>query len=209
MKQQSEIAERIKNKAHDLFMQYGIRTVSMDDIATSLGISKKTIYQYFKDKDALTEAVISTVCENDVCICERDKKLAENAVHEIFLVLDFLEEMFKGMNPSVLFDLQKYHPVSFSKFLTHKDEYLFSMIKSNLQRGVEEELYRTEIDIDVLAKYRLESIMIPFNPMFMKTMNVNIAAITKEITLHYLYGLVTPAGYKLIMKYKNRKSKKK
>lgn len=200
---------RIKEKAHTLFMQYGLRSVSMDDIATSLGISKKTIYHFYADKDALVDDVIATELLNDECICERDKQAAENAIHEIFLAIDFIVEMFKGMNPTVFFDMQKYYPKSYVRFAKHKDEFLYNVVRKNLVAGVEEGLYRPELKIDILARFRVEAIMLPFNPNFYGKLKENLGVIEEEITLHFLHGLLTPKGYKLAQKYQAKRIKSK
>lgn len=204
-----DIADRIKAKAHALYMQYGLRSVSMDDIAKELGVSKKTIYQSYADKDALVDEVMLSVFEQDRICCERDKANAENAVHEIFLAIDFIVEMFKTMNPAVLYDLQKFHPASFERFVTHKDNFLYNIILQNLKKGIAEELYRTDLKIEILARFRVESMMLPFNPNFQQKMKTNIAQIEEEITIHFLFGLVTPKGYKLATKYQQQKTKSK
>ncbi len=204
----NDTAERIKQKAHLLFMQYGLRSVSMDDIANGLGISKKTIYNFYADKDALVDDIISAELQRDELICHRDCMTAENAIHEIFLAIDFVVEMFKGMNPSVIFDLQKYHPTSYLRFAKHKDEFLFNVIKSNLKRGMEEELYRPNLNINILARYRVETIMLPFNPDFHSKLKENLGKIEEEIAFNFLYGLVTPKGYKLATKYQEKRNKK-
>jgi TetR/AcrR family transcriptional regulator, cholesterol catabolism regulator len=208
MQEVNEIGGRIKQKAHGLFMQYGLRSVSMDDIATGLGMSKKTIYQFYADKDTLVDEVMAAVFENDMICCERDRNASENAIHEIFLAIDFIVEMFKNMNPSVLYDLQKFHPASFVRFVKHKDEYLFSIVKNNLKRGIEEELYRADLKVDILARFRVESMMMPFNLEFQQKTGKNLALIEEEITLHFLYGLVSPKGYKMILKYQEKRNNK-
>jgi AcrR family transcriptional regulator len=89
-----EIKDRILEKAHEMFMRYGIRSVSMDDIAAQLGVSKKTLYQYYTDKEELVNAVLSGVLEGNRNQCLADKKKADNAVHEIFLAFEMVQEMF-------------------------------------------------------------------------------------------------------------------
>ena len=202
-----ETKQRIQKAAHDLVMQYSIRSVSMDDIAANLGMSKKTIYQYFKDKDELVEAVVDDIIETNQCACNDDIDKAENAVHEIFLVMDMMAEMFKSMNPSILYDMQKYHPAAFGKFKKHKNEFLYNVCIQNLQRGVKEELYRPEIAIDILCRYRVETMFIPFNPEFQQSLKHGLAKIEEEIIVHFLFGLVSLNGYKLIIKYREQKEK--
>ncbi|MEO7522953.1 MAG: TetR/AcrR family transcriptional regulator [Ferruginibacter sp.] len=203
-----DTGSRIRQKAHDLFMQYGLRSVSMDDIANSLGISKKTIYIYYADKDELVNAVVGTIIKKNQDICEFDKKNAENAVHEIFLAIDLVKEIFHSMNPSLMFDMQKYYPGSFKIFSEHKNQYLFGLIRENLMRGVREELYRPEIDVDVLARFRVECIILPFNPDFHNNVKANLVEIEEELTMHFLYGLVSQKGYKLMLKYQEERNKK-
>ncbi len=199
--------QRIKKAAHDLVMQYSIRSVSMDDIAANLGMSKKTIYQYFKDKDELVEAVVDEILETNQYECNADRDKADNAVHEIFLVMDMMAEMFKSMNPSIIYDMQKYHPAAFRKFLKHKNEFLFNVCTQNLERGIKEELYRPELTVDIMCRYRVETMFIPFNPEFQQSLKHSLVKIEEEIIVHFLFGLVSLKGYKLIMKYKEQKEK--
>ncbi len=199
--------QRIQQGAHDLVMQYGIRSVSMDDIASNLGISKKTIYHYFKDKDELVEAVVDGIIEINQCGCMEDTRRSENAVHEIFLVMDMMADMLKVMNPSILYDMQKYHPAAFRKFLKYKNEFIFKLCTANMERGVQEELYRPELALDILCRYRVETMFIPFNPEFQQSLKHSLAKIEEEILIHFLYGLVSLKGYKLIVIYREQKER--
>jgi AcrR family transcriptional regulator len=202
------VKTRILQKAHDLYMRYGIRSVTMDEIALQAGVSKKTIYQFFEDKDALVEAIVLEKIKFAQQCCDQDKEAARNAVEEIFRTMQMMEEMFRNMNPAVMFDLQKHHPLAFSKFEKHKSEYVYNIIRQNLVRGIEEGLYREEINIDIIALYRVETMLILFNPVFQFKGTYNIADIEKEIVLHYLFGIASPKGYKLILKYQLDRNKK-
>ena len=155
---------RIGSKAHDLIMKYGIRSVSMDDIANALGISKKTIYQYYADKDELIDGIVETILTDNQHRCVQYRTNSRDAVDEVMRAKELLRDMFTDMNPSVLFDLQKYHHKAFTRFLRHKNDFLFSMIKNNIERGISEELYRPDLNIDVITRFRVESMMMPFNP---------------------------------------------
>jgi len=200
--------ERIKLRANDLFMKFGIRSVSMDDIANHLGMSKKTIYQYYADKDELVDAVIDhEIAHNEAC-CELDKGKSENAVHELFLAMDMMLEMFRTMNASVLHDMQKYHPRAFQKFHKHKNDYLYNVIRENLVRGIQEDLYRDDMNINIVARYRIDTMLLCFDPEFQAKTKNNMADIAQEILLLYTHGLVNAKGYKLILKYKQERTKK-
>lgn len=203
-----DIRERIRQKAQELFMQYGIRSVSMDDIATHLGMSKKTIYQYFSDKDELVDAVLDVEIEDMQCNCMDCSEQAQDAVHEIFLTLDHVEEQLRHINPIVLYDLEKFHFKTFQKFQQHKQKFLYRIFTNNIERGIREELYRPELQVDVMAKFRLDTIMIPFNIINFPPARYNVADVTREIIEHFVYGLASPKGYKLIQKYKHERTQK-
>src|ERR1700710_2495284 len=136
-----EVKERILLKAADLYMRYGIRSITMDEIATQLGISKKTIYQFFTDKDDMVMAVIDQEIQKNETDCIQFRDHAENAVHQIFLALESLEEMLKYTNPLMLYDLEKHHPRSYVKLREYKYRFLYKVLLENLQTGIAEENY--------------------------------------------------------------------
>ena len=197
--------DRIQSKAHELFLQYGIRSVSMDDIAAQLGISKKTLYQYYTDKDELVDAVLQFEIEQGQQDCQQCLQQSKDAVDEIFLTMERIIEQFRNMNPMVLYDLQKFHFDSFQRFLKYKNGFLGEVIRKNIDRGIKEELFRPEINADILSKFRLESMLMAFNMNVFPPRKYNLAEVTVEIIEHYLYGLATLKGHKLILKYKQER----
>ena len=190
-----------------MFMRYGIRSISMDEIASQLGISKKTIYHFFTDKDALVDAVIHIELNQSEEDCHQHKEKSENPVHEIFIATDMVLELLKVMNPTLLFDLQKYHPSSFKKINDHKNKFLYKLIRENLDKGVTEGYYRPEINTEILTRFRIASIFLTFNPELLPPGKNTIADLVKETTMNFLHGLVTPKGLKLIQKYNQQREK--
>jgi len=203
-----EAKERILVKADELFHRYGIRSVSMDDIAAQLGMSKKTLYQFYADKEELVREVITTILEGSRDRCLSDQSAAENPVHEIFLAFDMIQEMFSRMNPIILFDLEKYHPAVHRKFKEHKQQFLYQIIKSNLERGISEELYREDIDVDIITRLRMESVTLSFNSEIFPNNRTHLLVIQEQLLYHFLYGVASAKGQKLIQKYKNQRTKK-
>jgi AcrR family transcriptional regulator len=196
---------RIREKARDLFMQYGIRSMSMDDIAFHLGMSKKTIYQYYTDKDELVASVVEDQISHSESCCEMDRKSADNAIDEMFKVMEMVEEIFRNMNPSVLFDMQKYHPAAFRKFEKHKNDYVYNTVKENLERGIKEELYRAELNVDILTRLRVNNMLLPFNHAFIAGQKNSLAEIEQQLIEHYLFGVASLKGHNLILKYKQER----
>jgi AcrR family transcriptional regulator len=203
-----ETKERILIKAEELFMRYGIRSVSMDDIANNLGMSKKTLYQYYADKDELVDAVVDGHIKGIQKDCIGCKNDARDALHEIFIMMERIMEEFSNMNPMLLYDLEKFHFKAYQRFREHKDKFLAQVIRQNLEWGIKDELYRADINIDVLCKFRLESMMIPFNVGVFPPGKYNLAALSEVIMEHFVYGLATIKGHKLIQKYNDQRQKK-
>lgn len=202
-----EPQERIVNKAHELFMRYGIRSISMDEVANHLGISKKTIYHYYTDKDALVEGVIDIEICNSQTECTQHRKKSENAIQEVFMAVDMMLEVVSKINPTVLFDLEKYHPKAFKKHTEFKNKFLYTIIRENLDWGKKEGLYREEIQTDFLARFRLASMFLIFNQDLLPLGKHSFASAITEMTDNFLYGLVTIKGQKLIHKYKQQRLK--
>ena len=199
--------ERILQKATDLFMRYGIRSITMDEIASQLGISKKTIYQFFTDKDDMVEAVVDQEIHNNVEECSRFQNSAENAVHEIFIASEELEEMLKGMNPLIMYDLEKHHPKSYRKFRDHKYQFMYTVIKENLERGIREGLYRDELNIDIVTRHRIESAFMGFNQDVFPHNKYRIQQVCSELAMLYLHSVVNDRGNTMIEKYANERNK--
>lgn len=200
-----ETIERIHATAHNLFKQYGLRSVTMSDIATELGISKKTIYNYYTDKDTLVDVVVTQLIAHNQHCCNIDQSRATSAIHEIFLALEMMQKTLADMNPTLVYDLKKYYTKSYQKFENFKTEYLANIIKTNLNRGIQEELYRPDVDVEIITLLRLHTMMFSFSPEIVLHTKRDNLYIEMQIILHFLYGIATPKGYKLIQKYLQQK----
>ena len=203
-----EVKDRIKQKADELFRRYGIRSITMDEIANQLGISKKTIYQSFVDKDELVDEVITDLLLYNKERCNSDRFKATNAIQEVFLAMEMMDEMFENMNPTILYDLERNHPQTFKKFQHHKHSFLYMVIKENIERGKKEELYRADINTDIVTKIRLETMMLPFNQEIFPKNKFNLVDLEQQMIEYFLFGIASPKGYKLILKYKKERLKK-
>lgn len=181
--------------ADELFCQFGFKSVTMDDIAKHLGISKKTIYQHFADKNDLVNVLMEARYSNHNGEMKMHTKHGLDAVHEIFLGLEDMNEWLITLNPKLFFDLQKYHPEAWFKFLKFKEESLAIAIAANMERGIKEGIYRSDIHIPILTELRLAQIQLIFKEY--STYNkskYSISQIMIEITQHFLFGMVTDKG---------------
>jgi len=199
-----EPKERILASAEASFLRYGIRSISMDDIAAQLGMSKKTLYKFYADKDDLVSEVVRNHMSCIETDCNADQLTAKDAVHEIFIVLARMAEQYQTINPMVMHDLQKFHPRAFALFLKHKSEFLFTVIKNNIERGIKEGLYREDIDVEIMSRFRLEAMMMPLNPDVFPSSKFSFSKTSQIITENFIYGLATIKGHELINQYKSQ-----
>lgn len=195
-----ENKERILIKAEELFMRYGIRSITMDDIARELAISKKTIYQYFQDKDALVEQVAERYFSRDQEQIHRICQHTENAIDEVILISQHLKNRLKGVNPSVFFDLQRYHPKTWALWQEHKRNFIIAQVRRNLEQGIAEGLYRKDLDVEALAILRVTEIEMPFDIQLFPPEKFDVVSLQMTFLEHFIRGIVTVKGLEVLEK---------
>ena len=203
-----EIRDRIKQKADELYRRYGVKSVTMDEIALQLGVSKKTIYQSFSDKNELVDEVVVDLLESNKNCCSVSLQNSENAIHEVLLMTEAMKDMMTSLSPSFIFDIQRGHPSSFKKFDNFKSSYIFEILKANIERGKREGIYRPEINTEIISKFRLNTMMLIYHEEIFPRNQYTVSELQNEMILYYLYGLVTLKGFELITKYLKESAKK-
>lgn len=198
---------QIKQKAEELFKLYGVRAVTMDEISAQLGISKKTLYSFFHDKNDLVDEIVKDILDRNVASCRLCKTNATNAVEEILYAGEMLEMVLNGMNPVVLYDLERSYPQSFQRFQDYKYQYLYSLIVENIKWGKEDGLYRDELDADLFVRARLELLTLAFNDQLFPRIKYSLVQIQKQLLDLFLYSMVTPQGLKVIQRSKKESTK--
>lgn len=194
--------EEILSGSRELFFRYGLKSVTMDDIARHLGMSKKTIYQCFKDKNDIILSLMKSHLERNKQDLEKISKEASNAVQEMIGIMDFIGGMFTRINPVVFYDLQKYFPQCWKNFKEFKENYMIVMIQNNIRRGIQESMFRKNIDVEVLSKMRIEQIEMAMNPLIFSPDKYNLTNVQMAMLDHFLHGITTLKGHKLINKYR-------
>jgi AraC-like DNA-binding protein len=199
-----EVKDYIISESDNLFCQHGFKSVTMDDLAKHLGMSKKTIYTHFSDKNEIVNMVIDNKLNYQKCVIKEGCEKSENAVHELFFAVTNMQDFLSKLNPNLFYDLQKYHPQAWLSFKNFRQKCLYETIYTNLMRGIQEGYYRSDIKCDILTQMRLEQIDLLFsNSSAYTNGRYGIAQVMVELTEHFLYGVCTLKGHKLINKYKN------
>ena len=197
-----EIKDRILRTAQELFFKYGIRSISMDDIAKQLSISKKTIYQSYKDKDEIVHRLIQEKCMNDLKYFEGIHKVSENVIEEMFNIMKYLGKIINEMNPGMFYDLQKYHSDTWKLFKEFREEHIVKMVEEMLMRGIKQGYIRPDIHSKILARMRMAQVEMGFNPEIFSPDKFKILDVQLAMLEHFLYGICTLKGHKLINKHK-------
>jgi AcrR family transcriptional regulator len=198
----ANVKEQILKGAEDLFFHYGIKNITMDDIAKHLGMSKRTIYENFPTKDDIVETLLRSHLEMNMDICETQSEVSKNAIEEIVLMMNHLREMFTRMSPKILFDLKKFHPKAWKEFREFKQGFLMKTISNNIRRGITEGIYRKNINVDVLARMRIEQVEIAWNPEIFPSSQFELKEVQLSMLEHFLYGITNIKGHRLVEKYK-------
>lgn len=177
-----------------LFMKYGIKSLTMDDISSHLGISKKTLYQYVSDKKDLVKKGVALLIEHEKTMLCQTLDTSATAIDELIGVTKCVSSEIGEMHPSVLFDLQKYHPNAWKLLEDHKRNFIYNMMLENIKRGIKEGYYRDNIEPLVIANIYLgmvDNVLNPENPMH-KSMSID--NLHKEIIRYHIKGIANDKG---------------
>ena len=195
---------KILSASAELFRQYGFKSITMDDIARRAGISKKTLYQNFANKQEVVNESVVWYKSHMTETCFDMLNGSENAIEAMVRMLAFMDNMHKQMNPMALFEMQRYFPEAYNTFRQQLEAKDVGMIRDNILQGIGEGLYREEINADLLARYRLETSLIILQPNLLVNDRNSLMSVALEIGEHFLYGIMTPKGEKLYKKYKEK-----
>lgn len=192
---------RIEEKAEELFFTYGLKSVSMDDIAREAGVSKKTIYQHFSDKNAVVLSIISKLVARQEDLLKQSLKRSENAIHEVILMAENVQTLIGKLRPIMLYDLHKYFPDSWKLMKQFKEESLKNAFIKNLEKGISEGLFRKDLDFEIVSQFELIQFDSFFNPDNYPASQFKTQTVISQITRLFLYGVGSAEGQVVIKKY--------
>ena len=195
------IKNRIISGAESLFLAYGVKSITMDEVAKNLGVSKKTIYQHVSDKDELVTLAVKSSMENQESQVDLIHATAKDPIDEVLKLSEYMRGLFLTMNPFLLMEIQRYYPKAYESYLIFKESCIINSLAENLKWGISMGYYRPHINIGILSRMRMEQVEWGFNPRIFKE-NKYFSDIQIQLLEHFLYGICTLKGHKLINKYK-------
>jgi AcrR family transcriptional regulator len=181
-------------RTEELFMRYGIKSLTMDDVARELGISKKTLYQFVENKNDLVLKVIEQHIDEDVVRGECWHREAKNAVEEILLVIQHAHSDFARIKSNVIYDLQRYHRDAWERMQEYQRGFMHRMVRENIERGRVEGLYRSDFDVDVIARLHVAESFILFDEAWFPRPPYSLEVLFREYMWYYLHGILSEKG---------------
>lgn len=200
--------QKILGGALRLFMRIGIKSVSMDDIAREIGVSKKTIYKHFTDKKELVFTVLQVSLENDRIACNTCYNDTSNAVQKMIDISRYVSNQHCDINPTVIFDLQKYYPTAWIKMEEFRTEFIADVIIQNIQMGQNEGLYREEITPKIAATMYVTLMQGMMDQLVKGDNNYDFKTLHLQMVSYHLYGICTKKGRNYLINHVNQITQK-
>lgn len=202
--QSENMREKILHTATDLFLNLGFKSVTMDDIAENLGISKKTIYTYFKNKTELVKASVYYVFERISNGIDHICRVDNNPITEIFIIKDFVLENLKNEKSSPLFQLKKYYPKLHQDLIIKQFEIMQSCVEQNLLKGMDLGLFRNDLDLDFISRIYFSGMnAIKDNDLFVKN-KTDIKNLMNAFLDYHIRAIATEKGLKILKNQINK-----
>ena len=189
-----EVKQKILDQTFDMIMRYGIKSVSMEDISRGIGISKKTIYQYFENKRALIYEVVENHIKKDEAEINTIIGGSKDAIDEMLLVAKHVLVFLRSMSPSVMFDIQKYYPKIWTRIQDEHFTFILSTVVENIKRGQKEALYCDDIDADIISKMYVRQILTLADETIFPLSKYERSDLYKSLVTYHVRGLLNEKG---------------
>ena len=187
----------------ELFYAYGLKNLSMDELSHRLGISKKTLYTFVKNKEELIERVFLHEELKVQKLSESIDNEPINAIEKLLKISQMAHEEMKKINPMIRFEMEKYYNSTFEKYIEKKRRFVFEGMKINIRQGIEEKIYRDDINIDLVATIYLNSFIELHHSDICKVLNINSMQLFEVMFENHIRAISTPAGLAYFESRKN------
>ena len=196
-------ADKILIGAAQLFMRIGIKSVSMDDIAREVGVSKKTIYKNFKDKKDLVRRVIESDINNEMQACHECYDTSGNAIQKMIDLSKHISHRHRDINPTIVYDLQKYYPSEWELMEKFRNEFIQNSILQNIKEGMAEGLYRNEINPELTSQMYVTLIQGLISLLGKRNTNHTFRTLHLEMVSYHLHAVCTVEGREYLNQHIN------
>jgi AcrR family transcriptional regulator len=189
-----DMKTQVLDTARELFMRYGVKSVTMDDLARELGISKKTLYQTIDKKADLIRQVIVQFLEGEQEAINFIRSQSENAISEMLAISKHLTTVLRQLRPSTVYDLQKYYRSAWKLIENHHRNHVYSVIRQNLVWGMEEGLYRKNLDPEIIARLYVGRSFILVDESVFSLQENDRNHLLEQFIQYHIHGIASPEG---------------
>ena len=196
--------QKLVETAADLFLRYGVKSISMDDISRELGISKKTLYQFVENKRDLVHQVMTAHLDSERCMMDDIRSEARDAVEEMVLIARYVLSIFKQLSPGTMYDLKKYYRKVWDEWEGFHKEHIFTKIKDNLTNGLSQGLYRESINPDVVARLYVAKAAVIKDEELFPPHQFKREDLFLQYVHYHMYGILSEKGRAKFNEYKNQ-----
>ena len=200
----NEEFEKILKKVSVLYRKYGIKSVTMDDVARELGISKKTLYQYVSDKTELVEKVVEHTRHCNFSSMKDINAINGNAIEQLIEVSQMVNSLMKNHSPSYEYDLKKYYPEIFKNLMSARREVMYESMLANIRQGKKEGVYRENLDEEIISKLHLLRMENLQSSEIFNEEERHTPKFFRELFIYHIHGLATLKGLEILNKNMNK-----
>lgn len=203
----NEKEQQLIEGAMSIFMRYGIKSVNMDDVARQLGVSKKTLYLYFKDKEDLLGKVVRLHSSDEQASIHGIVSKNLSAIEEMFEIMHWVLSILSKIHPSVKFDLEKYHPQLAQAMKMARATVVHNCILNNLKKGKKEGTYRKDLDAEIITRIYLARIDAFLDPEIFPFDQFKPVDVYKELFQYHIHGIASQKGIEQLESIMKQKRK--
>lgn len=195
--------KNILEGAKNLFMQFGLKSITMDDIARKVGVSKKTIYQFFNDKNSIVFKSVHEHFSDHRKEIENVLENSKDAIESIYRISKCMKVQIEAINPTVLYDLQRYFPKAYKRFLEFKNTFMKDRMSQIIENGISTGYFRKEINTEILIIQRIEQVQLAFNNEVFPRDKFDFKEVHEQLFDHFIHGILTEKGKEKYNQYLN------
>ncbi|MEO5582505.1 MAG: TetR/AcrR family transcriptional regulator, partial [Saprospiraceae bacterium] len=189
-----DLSSDILTRAKTLFTKCGVKSITMDDLAKGMGISKKTLYEKIDSKASLIEQMVLHHIRDEKKALGKIKSQSSNAVEEMILIAKYVIQLLQQVSPNVIFEIKKYYWESWKKLEKLNHEHIHSVIQQNLKLGIEQGFYRSDLSVAIISRHYVTLASTIMDIDLFPSHQFAMDLIFKETILYHLRGITTPVG---------------
>jgi len=183
-----------------LFKKYGVKSVTMDDIARELGMSKKTLYQHFENKTDVVYKVAHFEFEKEGEELEKLYRKHKHVIDQLYAVSKYIIEINFKLTPSLTYSMNKYYPEIWKELLNKRETHILNIIKNNFNTGIKQGIYRKDVDMNIIQHFYAFLLNLKSNEMYNDWIVEKFEATFKTIFIYHIRGIANNIGIEYLEK---------